>query len=210
MGRMSPQCEGGVGRWVAMASASQGRCVPVSRWMKKAAQKAVRRLAAAASARAAAHGFASVSMPASLSYPPHTQYYGKRGESGSFWRGRIKRGRWCKRRDKDDTGPMAGAGLARAGSVAADPGPMSLGLGVDAWNEMMRSFLEELCNTLSDVPAVLAARSAFNVALAGGVPHAVKTGAQFRTVSVSRTKFHRIDCARGVPTVIFYVTLFTL
>lgn len=63
---------------------------------------------------------------------------------------------------------MAGMELARSGSVAADPGAMSLGLSVDAWNEMMRTFLNELCNTLSDVPAVLAARSAFNVALAGG------------------------------------------
>lgn len=40
-----------------------------------------------------------------------------------------------------------------------------MSLTVDAWNQMMSTFLEELCTTLDDVPSVHAARSAFNLAL---------------------------------------------
>jgi len=41
------------------------------------------------------------------------------------------------------------------------------GMTVDAWNEMMRVFLDELCTTLDDVPSVQATRTAFSLAVAG-------------------------------------------
>jgi hypothetical protein len=42
-----------------------------------------------------------------------------------------------------------------------------MSLTVDAWNALMKSFLDELCDTLEDVPSVHAARAAFNVAVLG-------------------------------------------
>ena len=42
-----------------------------------------------------------------------------------------------------------------------------MSLTVDAWNDMMGNFLDELATTLSDVPSVLSARTAFRVATMG-------------------------------------------